>query len=224
MLTKAELCFNRHYLRILVKLGFLPIKFCKATGEFQVLSGHEGLRWFVLALTSQISLAYSVALLVFRDYQMDFANFVRKFVLESVFVYGFELTLFMGLWTFIRFPMVSETLCNESFVSDKTDVKTIMGSNERRRKFRDYSLLELVTINYPFVYVPWTIAFVAVTLRATTLGGTSVNSTSLTCIKAVAEFVTFFTCASSISWIVLNHILFIDRICDTLDKQIGRLR
>ena len=176
-----------------------------------------------VALTSQISLAYSTASLLFSAYHMDFANFVRKFVLECVFVYGFELTLCMGLWTFIRFPMVSETPCNESFLSDKIDVKT-MQSNERRRKFREYSLLELVTINYPFVYIPWTIAFAAVKLRATTLGGTSVKSTILTCIKAVAEFVTFFTCASSISWIVLNQILFIDRICDTLDKQIGRLR
>ena len=223
MLTKVDLALNLSYLKWLSKLGFLPIKIHQATGEFAVLQGLEDSRWCMFALASQMGIAYSVMLLLFKVTRLDFTSAMRNFLIEFIFVYSFELTLCMGLWTFIKWPKISQTLCNESFKGGTIGFSTTE-NNKRKRNFRKYTWLELATIILPLCTLPWGMVVVAAKQMTTTFRGTSAILTILTWLNLISEFISVFMCSASIYWVLLNQILCMGHVCHTLEEHLTKLR
>ena len=177
--------------------------------------------WLVetLKLASQIGIVYTAATLVPQICHMDLTNALRKHLIDFAFVYAFQITLWMGIWTFLKWPKISETLCSESFQWEKAGIDKFQHQMPKRR-LRECTLLELATINFPVAIVPWGAAFIAVKQVDRGLQGNSI----FVCLNILSEMLTFCMCSSSLYWVVLNQILFMSHICHTLDEQLKRLK
>ena len=192
-----------------------------------MLQGLEHQRWCMFALASQIGIAYSGILLLFKVIRLDFASVIRKFLIELIFVYSFELTLCMGLWTFIKWPQISETLCNESFKGgtvNRLSTTSIYNNNKRKRKLREYTWLELATMILPLCTLPWGMVVVTAKQITTTFCGTPSIIMTLTWLNLISEIISVFMCSASIYWVLLNQILFMGHVCHMLEEHLAKLR
>ena len=223
MLTKSELEFNLNCLRFLGQVGLLPIKFDEGRGKFQVLQGHAEKIWPVFALVSQIGVACSGASLLSETFQGDLMQVVRWFLMEVTLAYSLQISLCMGLWSFIRWPKVAETLCNENFKCQTAGIKGVERSRQTRR-FQEYTWLELVTMVLPLVFVPWFIVFFAGKIPATMKAKSSVGASVFFYLRLFSELIGFVTCAAGVYWTVLNQILFMSRISCVITAQLTKLR
>ena len=221
MLTRGELSFNLRCMKILGKLGFLPIKIEEDTGLFRVLPGQTNMRWCMFAAATQFSVTYSAVLLLLKVFHMDIANAVSKFLIEFIFVYSFELTLCLGLYTFIKWSKVSETLVNDSLTGDKIEVRR---TERKKRKLCEYTWLELITRILPLCTFPWGTVVVAAKQVTKIWPADSAVASTMFVLNVFAEFVSIFMCSASIYWVLLNQILFMGHVCYTLDLQLNKLR
>ena len=122
-LTSTELSLNLRYLSFLSKLGFLPVKVHRRKGKVQVLHGRDNLRWCVFALASQLSLAHAAFVLLINVYRTNFANAMRRFLIEYTLAYTFVLALCMRFLSSIMWPQVSDGLCNQSFKTENVGAR-----------------------------------------------------------------------------------------------------
>ena len=185
-----------------------------------IFRNHKMFLWLALMGLSQLN-ALKTAALLFLKLRRGQCVSLGSFSLIFMFIVPCEYFLSAGMWSFMMWPEVTGAIIKSCLHACK---------NNKEKKVRQsgfagrHTLQELVTIFMPSFWYPasavlmtakivfhtwpetagWPILFRAFIVALDTLG-----------------FFTFITCAY---WTFLSHILFMGRVCYTLESQKDILR
>ena len=219
MLTTKELSLNIKCMRILSKIGLLPLHVNEKTGQIQVRKGRQLTQWIALGIVTQLHIFYSIFSLVLK-LTKNSETFYETLSVHLLLTFPGQYGLWAGLWYFIKWPDVISALFN-SCLRKKLKHRKVAN---RKFNLREYSLQEILTVIMPVCIFPTSGFVIAAQLLFTTWPDTVGLPLVIRLLISVAEIGIIFTWISSAYWSILMHVLFLAKISYIVQLQAQLVR